>query len=350
MPGEYGWQRVRVGNATISIAEDEPIALVRCPDESERVATWPDLDLGARATGMTLLCTSTGVWVVYRPQEALDETIARGRSAAVHVGLDASLGIAESLGDAQLIGATVHGLWFRDPAASSDPDRTDAWLSDDVRIRSVDGAEHRMLVDWRIAWVIDAGTSDACVAVHTEPPRRSRRGWEYATAEIVLPSGALPGELRTQGSSLHPVNDSEMMATMRALLPQRVPRASGDARASWQPATIRAADIAAAVDAVTHEFADLERYWTDPSGKSGPLVGGLHEPRVDVHGEWPDTRVEVSFRHPYFTDGRLRRVLRVFDPAGRFAPPLYASVHLMEDLATGRLPPIETAIDGVLDF
>lgn len=350
MPGKFGWQRVRVGNTTISIAEDEPIALVRCPGERERVATWSDLDLGARATGMTLLSTSTGAWVVYRPQEAQDEGIARGRSAAVKVGLDASVRVAESLGDAQLIGATVHGLWLRDPAASSDPDRADAWLSDDVRIRSVDGAEHRMRVDRRIAWAIDAGASDARVAVHTEPPRRSRQGWKYATAEVVLPPGVLPGELRTQDLTLRPVDDAEMMTTMSALLPQRVPRASGDPRASWRPASIRTVDVAAAIDAVIDEFVDLERYWTDPSGKSRPLVGGLCEPRIDVRGEWPDTCVWVSFRHPYFPDGRMRRMLRVFDAAGRFAPPLYASVHLLEDLAEGRLPPIETAIDGVLDI
>ena len=350
MPGEYGWQRVRVGNATISIAEDEPVALVRCSDEPERVTTWPDLDLGARATGMTLLSTSTGAWVVYRPQEAQDEAIARGRSAAVHIGRDASVGIVESLGDAQLVGATVHGLWLRDPAASSDPDRADAWRSDDVRIRSVDGAEHRMRVDRRVAWAIDAGASDARVAVHTEPPRRSRQGWEYATAEIILPPGALPSEFRIHDLTLRPVDDAEMMTVMSALVPQRVPRAIGDPRASWRPACVRTEDIEDAVTAVTREFADLERYWTDPSGKSGPLVCGLREPRVDVRGEWPDTRVEVSFRHPYFPGGRMRRVLRVFDAAGRFMPSLYASVHLMEDLDTGRLPPVETAIDGVLDF
>ncbi len=85
-------------------------------------------------------------------------------------------------------------------------------------------------------------------------------------------------------------------------------------------------------------------------GGDRPLSQGLAEPRVEVRGEWPGTRVEVSFRHPFFPAGRLRRTLRVFDAAGRFSPPLYASVHLMEDLATSRLPPIEAAVDGILDI
>ncbi|WP_270354293.1 hypothetical protein [Microbacterium testaceum] len=350
MPGEYGWQRIRVGNATISVAADEPIAVVRGPDGRERVATWPDLDLGARAADATVLSTSAGVWVVYRPQEAQDEAIAPGRSAAVHVGLDASVGFAAPLGGAQLIGATVHGLWLRDPAASSDPDEADAWLRDDVQIRSARGASHRMSVDRRIAWVIDAGASGARVAVHTEPPRWSPRGWIYATAEFVLSPGPLPAELRTQDRPLRPVDDAEIMTAMSALVPQRVPRAEDDPRASWRPASLRTADIAAAVTAVTDEFAHLDRYWTGPSEDPAPLVSGLSEPRVEVRGEWPATRVEVSFRHPYFPEGRMRRVLRVFDAAGRFAPPLYASVHLMEDLATGRLPTIGTAVGGVLDI
>jgi hypothetical protein len=350
MPGEYGWQRIRVGNATISVAADEPIAVVRGPDGRERVATWPDLDLGARAADTTVLSTSAGVWVVYRPQEAQDEAIAPGRSAAVHVGPDAAVGFTAPLGDAQLIGATVHGLWLRDPAASSDPDEADAWLRDDVQIRSVRDASHRMSVDRRIAWVIDAGASGARVAVHTEPPRRSRRGWIYATAEFVLSPGPLPAELRTEGRPLRPVDDAEIMEAMSALVPQRVPRAEDDPRASWRPASLRTADIAAAVTAVTDEFAHLDRYWTSPSEDPAPLVSGLSEPRVEVRGEWPATRVEVSFRHPHFTNGRMRRVFRVFDAAGRFTPPLYASVHLVEDLATGRLPSTGTAVDGVLDI
>jgi hypothetical protein len=48
--------------------------------------------------------------------------------------------------------------------------------------------------------------------------------------------------------------------------------------------------------------------------------------------------------------GWVRRTVRVFDDAGRVAPPLYASTHLMEDLATQELPPATDAVDGIVDF
>jgi hypothetical protein len=350
MPGEYGWQRVRAGDVTISVAEDEPVACVSRPGEPSRIATWPDLDLGARATHMTFLSTSTGAWVVYRPQEAQDQSIAPGRTAAVHVGLDATARVADPLGDAQLIGATVHGLWLRDPAVSRDLDDITSWLSDDIRVRSSGGTEHRMTVDRRIAWALDTGASDTRVAVYTEPPRRSPGGWVYTTAHIPLRPGELPAEIRTRALALDPVDDAAMIRTMSALVPQRVPREADDPRASWRRARVSAADRAAAVAAATGEFANLDAYWTDPIGKTAPLTGGLRHPRVEVRGEWPDTRVEVSFWHPLFPSGRMRRTLHVFDAAGRFAPPLYASVHLMEDLATQKIPPIETAIDGILEI
>lgn len=340
---------MRVGDATISVADDEPIAVVRRPGEPERVATWPDLDLGARATGMTLLSMPDGVWVVYRPLEAQDEGIAPGRSAAVYVGLDARLRITDGLGDAQLVGATSHGLWLRHPAASSDPDEAAAWLSDDVRIRAVDGSEHRMRVDRRIAWVFVAGAR-TYFAVHTDAPRRAPRGWTYATAEVAVPPGPLPAELRTRDQTHEPIDDAAMMSLMGELLPEPVPRVPSDPRASWRLADVSVVEREAAVTAVVTEFAELDAYWTGPTGETGPLSQGLAEPRVEVRGEWPGTRVEVSFRHPFFPAGRLRRTLRVFDAAGRFSPPLYASVHLMEDLATSRLPPIEAAVDGILDI
>lgn len=349
MVSEHGWQRVRVGDATISVADDEPIAVVRLPGESDRVATWPDLDLGARATGMTLLATPDGVWVVYHPLEAQDDGIAPGRSAAVHVGLDARLSVASGLGDAQLVGATTHGLWLRHPAASSDPDETAAWLSDDVRIRAVDGSEHRMPVDRRIAWVFVAGARTH-LAVHSDAPRRALRGWTYATAEVGLPPGPLPAELRTRDQTHEPIDDSAIMSLMGELIPERVPRVPSDPHASWRLADVPVVDREAAVAAVVREFADVDAYGTGPTGETGPLSPGLAAPRVEVRGEWPGTRVEVSFRHPFFPAGRLRRTLRVFDAAGRFSPPLYASVHLMEDLATSRLPPIEAAVGGIPDI
>ena len=70
---------------------------------------------------------------------------------------------------------------------------------------------------------------------------------------------------------------------------------------------------------------------------------------VTVVGDWPRTRVVVAFRHASRPGLLLRRTLPVFDAAGRIATAEYASIHLMEDVETGQLPPASAARDGVLE-
>ena len=98
------------------------------------------------------------------------------------------------------------------------------------------------------------------------------------------------------------------------------------------------------------DFATLAPYGRDPAGDAHHLPRGLADPRVETIGGWPTPRVVVSFTHPIYPTGRLRRTLRVFDAAGRAIPALYASIHLMEDLDTKLPPDARAARAGILDF
>lgn len=75
----------------------------------------------------------------------------------------------------------------------------------------------------------------------------------------------------------------------------------------------------------------------------------MRDAEVHLENPWPDTRVVITFAFPYWPEGRLRRTVRVFDDAGRLTVNPYADIDLMEDLATGDLPPREQARDGYLD-
>lgn len=59
-------------------------------------------------------------------------------------------------------------------------------------------------------------------------------------------------------------------------------------------------------------------------------------------------RVDVCFEP--FPGLVLRRRVPLFDELGRIEQPEYASVYLMEDLATGAVPPASEAHNGILDI
>lgn len=85
----------------------------------------------------------------------------------------------------------------------------------------------------------------------------------------------------------------------------------------------------------------------------GPVNDGLDsmtQIQVEVVGEWPDTTMELSFRHPLYPGGRMLRTYQVFDGAGRVIEHEYPEMELVEDLLTGDIPPAARAVDGVLDI
>ena len=92
----------------------------------------------------------------------------------------------------------------------------------------------------------------------------------------------------------------------------------------------------------------LEHYWRPADGPAEPLAAGMSDIHAELDGTWPDLAVAVSFRHPWFADGRLRRRIRLFDELGRPVDREYCDITLMEDLETGHLPPVKEAVAGIL--
>jgi hypothetical protein len=93
------------------------------------------------------------------------------------------------------------------------------------------------------------------------------------------------------------------------------------------------------------------RYWGDDDGRVAPMTERMRNARVEVTGTWPDTALEITFDWTPLPGWRVRRRLRLFDELGRPTPPEYSDVHLGEDLATGKIPPVPPgAAGGVLDL
>ena len=118
----------------------------------------------------------------------------------------------------------------------------------------------------------------------------------------------------------------------------------------WKMVSLSEDDKDAAVRAVLHDFEHLANHWHAADGRTGSLSRSLGDPLVEAVEEWPTTRVEVSFTHPHYPEGRLRRSLRVFDDAGRIQPAMYAAIHLMEDLDTAALPDTSSARNRILEI
>ncbi|TWP34134.1 hypothetical protein [Leekyejoonella antrihumi] len=108
-------------------------------------------------------------------------------------------------------------------------------------------------------------------------------------------------------------------------------------------------EIREQIDRVRRMFDHLDGYWSSEDGATSPLSAGLTDPSVTVEGDWPQTRVIVTFRHRRRPGLLLRRTLPVFDDEGLPVDHEYAGIYLMEDLDTDQVAPAADAIDGVLD-
>lgn len=213
-----------------------------------------------------------------------------------------------------------------------------------------DSVQRRVSSDRRAAFAVDDGERPMLLLYAAAPePVRTWGGTSFAheLLQVALPADDVP---RTTGDGAQPFSEDELRDVIDVIGVRDVDNEPNDPGLRWNRVEITEADCESAVAAVRSEFAHLANYWRGEDGRTSPLSHGLSDPSVDVEGTWPFTRVEVSFRHPHYVQGRLRRTIRVFDDAGRVSPALYASIHLMEDLSTGRLPSPELAHDGVLDI
>lgn len=347
------WHEVEVGDVVIQVSSEHPVAVVRHRSGTHRVVSWPDLDVGLRSPSATVLKAPTGAWVFYRPREAQDEAIAPGHAAAIHIGLDGVLTRFDALAPTAVAGTSSHGLWLHPHLSSPDPHDADAWLAEhDVAVLGVDGSRSEIHVDRRVAFVLDG--DEPLLLVYSGAPRavRGRFGgttFSYRYSRVPLRAGEVPSTLRAGEAGATALDDEALMARFREMATRQFRERMPQAEIDWNAVAMPTDHRESSISAVIEEFADLAEYWRSADGRTGPLSRGLSDPRIDVRGEWPLTRVEVTFQHPHYPGGRLRRSIRVFDDAGRFDPPLYASVHLKEDLDTKALPPVNEARHGVLD-
>lgn len=347
------WQQVDVGGAVMLVNTIQPVAIVRREGKTDFSVSWPDLDVGFRSPSMTVLRAPTGAWVVYRPVEAEDPATAQGVPAAIHLAPDGALTCFERIGAEHVVGTTRHGLWLNTSALPNRKEES-AWSSkNDLVVLAADGSQQTVTVDRRAAFAVDDGEHAELILYASAPDvvRSAFGGMQHMHqfVQVGLPPHELPLTIDV-AEHARTLDKRRLVAAMSALAPQVVLDGPTDPGVRWSLVALSRSDQEAAVAAVQREFADLTDYWRQDDGDTSPLSHGLSDAHVEAVGDWPHSRVEVSFCHPHFPEGRLRRIIRVFDQAGRVAPAPYASIHLMEDLATGKLPSTDSAHDGVLEI
>ncbi|MBT8798998.1 hypothetical protein [Microbacterium flavum] len=335
------------------MSTEHPVAVIRSLGAEDVIVSWPDLDVGLRAVSVTVMGAPTGAWVFYRPEESEDATLPDGLAAAVHIAADGRLTRFTGLTARHASGSTRHGLWL---TASNlpNPDDQGAWReSQQVTVLQPNGRARAITVEGVTAFVLDHGGS-ARVVVHDGAPETkgvARGGRNYIYSYIVISLGEqLPDEIRVSARDAEHFNDQDLLTAMETAAPRSPGRPPAHALVPWAWVRLTEADKEAAVMSVLREFEHLADYWHGADGSVGPLVRGLANPLVEVDGEWPHTRVDVSFTHPHYPQGRLRRSIRVYDDAGRIRPAMYASIHLMEDLDTMAPPSTDQAHNGVLNI
>ncbi|GAA5205633.1 hypothetical protein [Microbacterium kyungheense] len=346
------WVQVQAGEVRIAISGDHPVGLVRGPG-TEVVVSWPDLDVGSRATSITVLAAPTGAWVFYRPDESEDPALPDGKPAAVHIATDGQITRFTEVRGHQPLGVTRHGLWVTADAFPKLDDPS-AWQQPRHAEVLIPGGSSRIITtDRRIAFVMETDTSPRLILYSGAPAATTARlggtTYSYRYASVAL-GDELPAEINIADDRFELFDEQELLRAMGNVAPRPLDVAPIESPIPWSLIHLSTAEQNAAVASTLREFDHLASYWHGQDGRTSPLSRGLGDPRVEPVGEWPHTRVEVSFTHPHFPGGRLRRTLRVFDEAGRVRPSMYASIHLMEDLDTSALPDPANAHNGVLDI
>ena len=347
------WLEVVVGASRIVVSVDGPYAVVRRAGLSDVVVSWPDLDVGSRATSGTVLGAPTGAWVFYRPLEAEDPALPGGTPAAVHVAVNGQMTRFTGLTENQPLGVTRHGLWLTSESFL-DPDDEASWRGEHhAAVLNADGTSGGFTIDRRIAFAIDDGHRSRLILYAGAPAAdRGRLGGTTYTYRYIGVSltDELANVTRFADLESEQFDEHDLLDAMTRLAPQPPDNPPMGVEIPWTLVGLSEDDKAAAVRAVLREFDHLANYWHGDGDRTSPLSQGLGDPLVEAVDEWPASRVEVSFTHPHYPEGRLRRSLRVFDDAGRIRPAMYAAIHLMEDLDTAALPDPSNARDGVLEI
>lgn len=367
--------RVQIGQYTFFVADEHPVALLRSAGQPDQFLKWPQLFTGIHSPLVHLYPAANALWICYQTEnEAGDERYpalsAPQQLAAVRLGLDASIEFFQAT-DVKILGVTDHGLWtgtslFQeiDDEYHGGPVPVTYTNPETLTVRSPGLPERQIEFDRHVDSIrqregkIELWVNPSAPISH--PDGEGGASYEYRCSSLLLPDfDSLPARLRFRdlvpegwGQPVDPeqmeklsdefLNNSEQNSETIDL--------SGVSGAMWELASLSTAQQEQAVSAIVDEFKHLEQYWHGgPTGISA-LVDGLAQARVDVFDVWPRTRIEVSFTHPYYSSGRMRRTLYPFDTAGRIQYNPYASIHLMEDLDTLDLPDPALARDGILDI
>jgi hypothetical protein len=355
-----GWQDVLVADSLIRVSISEPVAVIRHLGHPDRIITWSDLPVGLINPHMRVAAASTGAWVLYTPATAdrirEDEgTVARVGSTAIHISRTGEVTRFLGLVNVHLIGTTRHGLWLWSGQWDADVDDQVQWSKKrEVLILEAGGRTHRTSID-RIPLLAFEDGSSPHLVVHASAPEALHDGYggteyTYRYQQMEVPTGGLPAALRVDELPSTPIEEGDIPGWSGDDASPIRPVVAGDPHVLWDRVNLSAEQKKAAVEALCAEFDRLEAFWRTPGGEMMPLTEGIADARVDVVGDWPKTQVEVSFTHPLYRQGRLRRTYRVFDDAGRIKSWQYASIHLMEDLDTGALPPSKDARNAILDI
>lgn len=365
----HPFPRIAVGEAVIFVDQTRPVAVVRRAGLPDHPVSWPELDIGIVSPDVSLLGGPHAAWVVYASCADQIGSKASGPYGiqditAVRIGADGSVGHVDAA-SSRVLGATRDGLWTTPYSILSiDENYTGGELPEDwaapmtLDVHLPAHPTRRVEFDRQVESVGDEEAGTAFL-VQPSPPVAHRDGdgfcFEYRLASLVLPQGTeLPARVRfrdfvPQGWG-DLVRDSWEDEESVVSTDPEVIDLDGIAGTRWNRAAPTAVQAASAVDGIAGQFADMEAYWRAANGESFPIADGVTDARVDVEGQWPETLVRVSFRHPYYPGGRLRRSLRVFDEAGRIVIHEYAGIHLMEDVDTNDLPDVRRAHGGVLEI
>jgi hypothetical protein len=103
------------------------------------------------------------------------------------------------------------------------------------------------------------------------------------------------------------------------------------------------------IAAALAEWSDIDHAWKSEDGDSSPLIRGMSDSKVTIEGDWPDTNLIVTFKHPHYFDGIMRHKVPLFEDGGRPRAYDYDSDWLWEEVESGDVPPIVQAVDGILD-
>ena len=363
--------RTTIGTTTFYIDEARPVALVRREAMPDLFLTWPDLDTGILAPDVSVCAATDALWVLYQSGpdgQEIDYPALHSPTVvvAVRIGVDGSLGFVRTE-ETTVVGATSAGLWTSTSIVEQTDDNYRGgelpadWAAPSTLQILLPGQVQRTLEVDRYVNAVREDEHGHVLFVNPSPPVAHHDSdtisYEYrCTAMVIGTVDEIPEHVKFR--EFVPQGWGTLVASEQLGLDYESygPRhdsarvdLSEIAGTHWKRVSLTDAQKTQAVKALTDQFADADAYWRAADGTTAPLADGVQETHVETIGEWPESEVHVTCRHPYFPAGWIRRRIRVFDDAGRIKFDRYASLEFMEDLDTHALPDIREAKDGILE-